>query len=65
MEIKKGTPYSTTATKVYDYCQVRQVQFTLDEYDEWKKSGKSLARGINVCKNPLSEGTENNPKVLG
>ena len=62
--IAKPDTWFKEGTEVYDYDEYG-VRFTLDEYEEWKKSGNILARGIRVCKNPLSEGTENNLKVSG
>ena len=62
--IAKPDTWFKEGSEVYDYDEFG-VRFTLDKYEEWKKSGSILARGIRVCENPLSEGTENNPKVLG
>ena len=62
--IAKPDTWFKEGIEVYDYDEYG-VRFTLDEYEEWKKSGNILARGIRVCKNPLSEGTEHTPKVLG
>ena len=62
--IAKPDTWFKEGLEVYNYDEYGK-RFTLLEYEEWKKSGVILARGIRVCKNPLSESTENNPKVLG
>lgn len=52
--IAKPDTWFKEGSEVYNYDEYGK-RFTLLEYEEWKKSGMILARGIRVCDDPLAE----------